>query len=145
MKKILVILILVVISISFASCISPNNSTSSKIFDFSTSDKTTAEQSTESPSEKIEITTKEITTVAVTELPTEKPTQKPTEKPTQAPTQRPVSSIASSSSQIQSSQTVYITPSGKRYHYLSTCGGKNSYEVSIDNVRGRTPCQKCVH
>ena len=40
---------------------------------------------------------------------------------------------------------VYITPSGKRYHYDPQCGGKNSYKVGINDVKGRTPCQKCVH
>ena len=40
---------------------------------------------------------------------------------------------------------VYITPTGKRYHYDPQCGGKNSYKVGINNVKGRTPCQKCVH
>ena len=40
---------------------------------------------------------------------------------------------------------VYITPSGKRYHYDPQCGGKNSYKVGINNVKGRTPCKKCVH
>ena len=40
---------------------------------------------------------------------------------------------------------VYITPSGKKYHYDPQCGGKNSYKVGIDSVGGRTPCQKCVH
>lgn len=41
-------------------------------------------------------------------------------------------------------QTVYITPSGKRYHLSSTCGGKNSYAVDISEVGGRTPCKKCA-
>lgn len=40
---------------------------------------------------------------------------------------------------------VYITPTGKRYHYDPQCGGKNSYKVRINSVGGRTPCQKCVH
>ena len=40
---------------------------------------------------------------------------------------------------------LYITPTGKRYHYDPQCGGKNSYKVGINNVKGRTPCQKCVH
>lgn len=40
---------------------------------------------------------------------------------------------------------VYITPSGKRYHYDPQCGGKNSYKVGINSVGGRIPCQKCVH
>ena len=40
---------------------------------------------------------------------------------------------------------VYITPNGKRYHYDPQCGGKNFYKVGINNVKGRTPCKKCVH
>ena len=42
--------------------------------------------------------------------------------------------------------TVYRTPSGKKYHLSSTCGGKNSYEVSYDDAisSGLTPCKKCV-
>ena len=40
---------------------------------------------------------------------------------------------------------VYITPSGKKYHYDPQCGGKNSYKVGINSVGGRTPCKKCVH
>ncbi len=44
----------------------------------------------------------------------------------------------------QNSKTVYITPSGKRYHLNPSCGGKNSFSVSIDDVGSRTPCQKCA-
>lgn len=45
----------------------------------------------------------------------------------------------------KTSKTVYRTPSGKRYHYSSTCGGKNSYSVSLDTAvsSGLTPCSKC--
>ncbi len=41
---------------------------------------------------------------------------------------------------------VYRTPSGKRYHLISTCGGKNSYEVTLSQAKkaGLTPCQKCA-
>ena len=41
--------------------------------------------------------------------------------------------------------TVYITPTGKRYHISATCGGKNSYSVVISVAldKGLTPCQKC--
>lgn len=41
-------------------------------------------------------------------------------------------------------ETVYITPSGKHYHRLSSCGGKNSYAVDISDVGSRTPCKKCA-
>ncbi|MCI8291269.1 MAG: hypothetical protein HFJ25_03325 [Clostridia bacterium] len=44
-------------------------------------------------------------------------------------------------------QTVYITPSGEKYHYLSTCGGKNSKPIDLDSAkaRGYGPCKKCAH
>lgn len=42
-------------------------------------------------------------------------------------------------------RTVYITPSGQRYHYSASCAGKNATPVDISNVGSRTPCQKCVH
>lgn len=40
---------------------------------------------------------------------------------------------------------VYRTPSGKRYHSNIKCGGKNSYEVPIDEAiyEGLTPCKRC--
>ena len=41
-------------------------------------------------------------------------------------------------------RTVYVTPNGKRYHFDPDCGGENSRATSIDNVGGRTPCQKCA-
>lgn len=42
------------------------------------------------------------------------------------------------------SQTVYVTPSGERYHLSPTCGGKNSRPVDISKVGSRTPCKKCA-
>ena len=43
-------------------------------------------------------------------------------------------------------RTVYVTPTGKRYHYISTRGGKNSTATTLNNAiaRGLTPCQKCA-
>lgn len=44
------------------------------------------------------------------------------------------------------SQTVYVTPTGKRYHLISTCGGKNSRAVCLSQAKsmGLTPCKKCA-
>ena len=44
------------------------------------------------------------------------------------------------------SSTVYITPTGKRYHNRATCAGKNGRAVTITKARsaGYTPCKKCV-
>ena len=40
----------------------------------------------------------------------------------------------------------YITPTGKRYHFDPDCGGKNSYQTTLDAAKssGLTPCQKCA-
>lgn len=42
--------------------------------------------------------------------------------------------------------TVYISPTGKRYHYLESCAGKNGSEVKKSEAisRGKTPCKKCA-
>ena len=42
--------------------------------------------------------------------------------------------------------TVYITPTGKRYHFSATCGGKNSTAVPLEEALGLglTPCGKCA-
>ena len=41
---------------------------------------------------------------------------------------------------------VYRTPSGKKYHYDAECGGKNSYETTLEEATsaGLTPCSKCA-
>lgn len=41
---------------------------------------------------------------------------------------------------------VYRTPSGKRYHFSAECGGKNSYETTLEKaaLAGLTPCNKCA-
>ena len=74
---------------------------------------------------------------------------------------RPSSSIASSYSipniwddgedevsreEEKKSRTVYITPTGERYHFRSTCGGKNSFPIELDDAidQGYTPCKKCA-
>ena len=42
--------------------------------------------------------------------------------------------------------TVYVTPTGKRYHYSKECAGKNGTATTLQNAkaRGLTPCSKCV-
>ena len=41
---------------------------------------------------------------------------------------------------------IYATPNGERYHSDPQCPGKNSREITWDDVeqRGLTPCKKCV-
>ncbi len=57
------------------------------------------------------------------------------------------SSFGGTQTETQKQQTsVYRTPSGKRYHFDSECGGKNSYEVSLEEAKraNLTPCAKCA-
>lgn len=51
-----------------------------------------------------------------------------------------------SAAQTEGTQTVYATPSGKRYHLDSACPGENGREITWDEVaaRGLTPCKKCA-
>lgn len=55
-------------------------------------------------------------------------------------------STSTTSQNTNNSRTVYKTPTGKRYHYLSTCGGKNSTATTLSQAiaMGLTPCQKCA-
>ena len=45
------------------------------------------------------------------------------------------------------SNGVYRTPTGKRYHFDAECGGKNSYETTLDEAKlsGLKPCSKCAN
>lgn len=55
-----------------------------------------------------------------------------------------VAAQAAAEQEQSTGQTVYITPSGERWHLDPDCGGKNSYPVDISDVGGRTPCKKCA-
>lgn len=61
-------------------------------------------------------------------------------------TVQPSTSTVTESNDQEASQTVYITPTGKRYHDSPTCGGKNSFETTLKDAKadGYTPCKKCV-
>ena len=41
---------------------------------------------------------------------------------------------------------IYRTPTGERYHLDGQCGGKNSYETTLEEATssGLTPCRKCA-
>ena len=56
------------------------------------------------------------------------------------------SNVSTVVSTVNNSKTVYRTPKGKRYHYDSNCGGKNSYKTTLDLAKsaGLTPCKKCA-
>lgn len=73
------------------------------------------------------------------------------EKPTvQEPApQEPIKTETKTDSQPDNAETsakVYITKSGKRYHYDSNCNGANYFESTMKDAtsKGLTPCEKCV-
>ena len=41
---------------------------------------------------------------------------------------------------------IYVTPTGKHYHFSGTCNGGTYYEATLAEAMGRglTPCDKCV-
>lgn len=52
-----------------------------------------------------------------------------------------------SSTSSSQSKTVYVTKTGKRYHYSSSCNGGTYYASTLSDAqaRGLTPCNKCVN
>ncbi len=51
----------------------------------------------------------------------------------------------SSSGGVTYTGTVYVTPTGKRYHYSAACAGKNAIPTTLSEASARfTPCKKCV-
>ena len=46
----------------------------------------------------------------------------------------------------QTSKTVYVTKTGKRYHYNSNCNGGTYIKITLSQAlsKGLTPCNKCV-
>ena len=57
------------------------------------------------------------------------------------------SSAVSKSAPSSKGHTVYVTETGKRYHYSSSCNGGRYYASTLEDAlaRGLTPCKKCVH
>ena len=51
-----------------------------------------------------------------------------------------------SNTEVTYSGVVYVTPTGKRYHYSASCAGKNARSTSLSAAKssGKTPCRSCV-
>ena len=56
-----------------------------------------------------------------------------------------VTTKASTSTSTKKGNTVYITPTGKKYHYSKACAGKNAKPISLsDAKKSYDPCKKCA-
>lgn len=100
---------------------------------------TTEISTTEAPT-TTEPTTQETTTEQTTVATTKQQTTTTTTKATTT-TQKETTTQKQSSG-----RTVYIAPTGKRYHYDKECCGPNAQEKDLDEVKtSHTPCKTCVH
>ena len=69
-------------------------------------------------------------------------TEKTTEPTTKETTTRETTTEKETKS---TSRTVYITPSGSKYHFSKSCAGDNAIETSLDEVKDTyQPCKKCA-
>lgn len=68
------------------------------------------------------------------------------ETPPSAPVEKP-NTPATAPQSPNDGTTIYITPTGKRYHYDSSCNGGTYIESTLEEAlrRGLTPCNKCVN
>lgn len=52
---------------------------------------------------------------------------------------------AAADTPVDNSRTVYITPTGKKYHYRKSCAGSNAIETTENTAKSSyDPCKKCA-
>lgn len=114
-----------------------------------TKEGTTEEETTEKISNTI--TQKAEVTQKVEEKTTVKPTANTTKEQKEETTQKVIKETTTkktitTTKDPDASKTVYITATGKRYHYENPCGNGTYYAVSLSEAKARnlTPCEKCV-
>lgn len=75
------------------------------------------------------------------------PSPAPTPTPTPAPTPAPTPKPSPTQTPTAVSHKIYVTRTGKKYHYDPNCNGGTYYESTLADAlaRGLTPCAKCVH
>ena len=101
----------------------------------------TSATTTETPATTTAAPTTTTTTVAPTTVAPTTTGKKPTTA-TPAPKTKPT---AAPSTVAPHGRTVYITPTGKCYHYSADCAGKNAMARNLSDVTGSyRPCKKCT-
>ena len=96
-------------------------------------------------SQFVEVDTKESTSEPAASTTT--PASGSSSQPSSGSTAKPSTSASKpSTAQNPQPRTVYVTETGKRYHYSNTCNGGTYYASTLQAAlaRGLTPCQKCV-
>lgn len=100
---------------------------------------TTTEETTQPTTTEAPTTTTTTTATTTTKRTTTSTTSTTTTTTTTA-------TIAPTATEHSTGHTVYITATGKKYHYNSHCNGGTYYESTYEQAiaRGLTPCKKCV-
>lgn len=109
------------------------------------SDETTKDNLQKTKELLAETTSSESTSKTTTKITTTEKKTTTTEKSTAAPTTTKKQTTTQNAPE-GDSRTIYVTPTGKRYHFDPDCGGKNSHSATLDYAisLGLTPCQKCA-
>lgn len=145
MKKAVLCAVVIAVIIGFSGCLDDNELQESDTVETTVFVDETAEDSTK--------TAEKTTASQVTEKETEAQTvAQETEKVTVAETTVAETTAAKTEPEQTAApvteyvgRTVYITPTGKKYHYSASCAGKNAIPKSEDSVKNSYgPCKKCV-
>lgn len=69
----------------------------------------------------------------------------PTATATSGGIDAPATSSTTTETDDGTTATVYITPTGSKYHLIKECAGKNAIEKSLDEISASyDPCKKCA-
>lgn len=135
----LFVVILLICSIGAAT---ENNDYKETITEMTTayvSETTTKEEATESVTETTEESTVEVNISEIT-------TEIETETAIGVIDTEPETEVIEYTTKKKNGRTVYITPTGEKYHCNSACAGKNAMERDYDDVVGAyDPCKKCAY
>lgn len=108
---------------------------------------TTTTKPTTTTTKSTTTTTKPTTTTTKATTTTTKATTTTTKKTTTTTTKATTTTKKVTTTQnLDAGVTVYITETGKRYHYENPCGNGKYYPVTLEEAKslGLTPCDKCV-
>lgn len=110
-----------------------------------------ATEATTEPATTTTITTTTTTTATATTtttaVKTEPATKKATEPPTEKETEKTVEEEPVYEEDDYYSSRVYITRTGRKYHYDNHCNGGKYFESTLQEAesKGLKPCNKCVN
>ena len=147
-KKIISVVLVLCFTLSLIACSETIENTETTEGTTITTEETTQPSTKKPTSESTEKNEKDTTEEANEEFKeeTNEQTEELTEKQTKEETEEETEKETEEETEEQKSgTTVYITPTGSKYHYSKACAGKNAMERDLDDVSGSYgPCKKCA-